>query len=70
MLVTCGFPVITLLVDFEVVHSMSRRRCTKPMVETEAFELIRYCVLCEAAVGFQIPIGLKHRCGLAFRPLS
>jgi hypothetical protein len=40
------------------------------MVETESFELIRYCVLCEAAVGFQIPIGLKHRCGLVFRPLS
>lgn len=33
-------------------------RAVTPVVETDAFELIRHYVLYEHAVGFQIPIGL------------
>jgi DNA-binding transcriptional LysR family regulator len=34
-------------------------RTVTPVVETESFELIRYYVMQERAVGFQIPIGLS-----------
>lgn len=47
-------------------------RSVDPLVETESFELIRYYVLHEQTVGFQIPIGLldADKAGLAFHPIS
>lgn len=47
-------------------------RSVDPLVETESFELIRYYILHEQTVGFQIPIGLldADKAGLAYRPIS
>lgn len=47
-------------------------RTVEPLVETEFFELIRYYVLHEQTIGFQIPIGLlgAEEAGLAYRPIS
>ncbi len=47
-------------------------RTVTPVVETESFELIRYYVLQERAVGFQIPVGLSSEMDteLCFRPIS
>lgn len=47
-------------------------RTVTPVVETESFELIRYYVMHERAVGFQIPIGLsaEQDTGMVFRPIS
>lgn len=47
-------------------------RSLAPVVETESFELIRYYVMQERAVGFQIPIGLSSErdTGMVFRPIS
>ncbi|MEM6382280.1 MAG: LysR family transcriptional regulator [Pseudomonadota bacterium] len=47
-------------------------RTVEPLVETESFELIRYYVLREQTVGFQIPVGLQgaEHTGLAFKPIS
>lgn len=49
-----------------------RGRALPPAIETEAFELIRYYVTQEDAVGFQIPIGLSvsEQDTIAHRPLS
>ncbi len=46
-------------------------RAITPAFETESFDLIRHYVTREAAVGFQIPIGLNAReqGGIAHRPL-
>lgn len=41
-----------------------------PVVETESFELIRYYVVHENVIGFQIPIGLRGDGGLVYRPIS
>ncbi len=47
-------------------------RSVDPLVETESFELIRYYILHEKTVGFQIPIGLldADKAGLAYSPIS
>ena len=47
-------------------------RAIEPLIETESFELIRYYVLQEATIGFQIPVGLKsaEQTGLTFQPIS
>ncbi|MEM6710661.1 MAG: LysR family transcriptional regulator [Pseudomonadota bacterium] len=47
-------------------------RTVEPLVETESFELIRYYVLQEQTIGFQIPVGLQgaKQAGLAFKPIS
>lgn len=47
-------------------------RAVTPVAETEFLELIRYYVMQERAVGFQIPIGLSsgQDSGLTFRPIS
>jgi len=47
-------------------------RTVAPVVETESFELIRYYVLHERAVGFQIPIGLsvEQDSGLMVKAIS
>jgi DNA-binding transcriptional LysR family regulator len=47
-------------------------RHLSPVVETESFELIRYYVMREATVGFQVPIGLSQASveGLSFCPIS
>lgn len=47
-------------------------RTVTPVVETQSFELIRYYVLQERAVGFQIPVGLSSEKDpeLCFRPIS
>ena len=47
-------------------------RTMTPAVETESFDLIRHYVTQEDAVGFQIPIGLKHKdhSKIAHRPLT
>lgn len=47
-------------------------RRVEPALETESFELIRYYVLHEKAVGFQIPIGLRDSPDerLCFRQIS
>ena len=47
-------------------------RSVTPAVETESFELIRYYVMQERVIGFQIPIGLSPDLdpGMAFRPIS
>lgn len=47
-------------------------RRVDPVVETESFELIRYYVQHERAVGFQVPIGLygARADGLSYRAIS
>ena len=51
-------------------------RSVAPVVETDSFDLIRHYVRHEAAVGFQIPIGLPPagpgmpEAGVAIRPIS
>ena len=47
-------------------------RTVAPVVETESFELIRYYVMHERTVGFQILIGLSSELdtGMEFRPIS
>ena len=47
-------------------------RTVTPVLETESFELIRYYVLQESAVGFQIPVGLSPEKDpeLCFLPIS
>jgi len=47
-------------------------RAVTPVVETESFELIRYYVMNERAVGFQIPIGLsmEQDSDMVFRPIA
>ncbi len=47
-------------------------RSLSPVIETESFELIRYYVRKERAIGFQVPIGLSgtQRADLSFCPIS
>jgi DNA-binding transcriptional LysR family regulator len=69
----CVLPALQLGVRH--LLEMAARRIARPLspvLETDSFELIRHYALHEAAVGFQIPIGLV-RAGhgdLAFREVS